>query len=381
MSTFVRSCAERFRPSYTRLCQAMNRSTFPDRYDADLYSRAARLLFKPNGDNTNTLLARPGVRNQANLGLSESFLSENAWRKKDEQMAQTVIRMMAGGPKVLVATAEQCQAAEEVEVTIGPEEYSQPFPLFMVEYPREYLQMALKEVIPEEENRKKGFFGGFTAVWDLRADSNGKDSGLLCTTFLSEHANISNDGCQYAAVPQRYATPAAVEELGSWSKEFNSGNSACRFVWRLQRAAVNLCLMLQAFGHKQAGRDVTAEHWRRLETYLTKSRKSGNQKLVQQNQAEMASFPSIFSFAQDICIREAVGSSEAREYGEPTGRKMKPHWRRSHWRSQPYGPMMSLRRPKLIKHLFVNKNRFAGSEADTVYVASMPPAEKMKVSA
>jgi hypothetical protein len=75
--------------------------------------------------------------------------------------------------------------------------------------------------------------------------------------------------------------------------------------------------------------------------------------------------PVRYAFAQEVTLYHKAQATGQHGTGEG-GWTVSPHWRRGHWRWQPYGLGRSERRRVAIPSILVNAHLFAGAPSDTV---------------
>jgi hypothetical protein len=98
--------------------------------------------------------------------------------------------------------------------------------------------------------------------------------------------------------------------------------------------------------------------------YREKLLKKNNGKYKEVNEFNALTRPIIYELNQKIKLYEK--KSIRIIDSESTGRDVKPHWRRGHWRMQPYGEKKSLRKRMRIPPVFVNFIYFGGDSSDTI---------------
>jgi hypothetical protein len=254
---------------------------------------------------------------------------------------------LAEGPKLFRPTAAECEALEEIEVTVPVSDYAQPFDTFSVEFPPGYMQARAVEGL-DLDGRSAHYRPVAATVRHEKA------LGVLLLVVYTDHAS------GLVLVGILGTTPDTLLEADINRRLANSGASLPAEVvlqQRCSRIALNACLLLMQGGFREAGHACRAEYIERL--------RRRNSRADQEN---LALIPEVYTFAQDVDVRRAVGPAEAAEFS-PTGRQVRPHYRRSHWRMQRHGAGLALVKRLLIPHTLVRRDRFRGDPGDTVYTA------------
>jgi hypothetical protein len=148
----------------------------------------------------------------------------------------------------------------------------------------------------------------------------------------------------------------AKDTLGMTPEETALGSS-------LTKLALNVCLMATAYSVKCLGA-ANPSHHERLKRYSKLARKRGQEQL-EKAEMEVRMMAVRYAFAQEVTLyrRERVVDQHGDGEG---GWTVSPHWRRGHWRSQPFGAGRSERRRIAIPSVLVNGHLFVGSHADTM---------------
>jgi hypothetical protein len=76
--------------------------------------------------------------------------------------------------------------------------------------------------------------------------------------------------------------------------------------------------------------------------------------------------PVRYAFAQELTLDRRATVEVRTEVNGCGGWTVSPHWRRGHWRSQPFGPRRQERRRAAIPSVLVNDHLFVGTPADMV---------------
>lgn len=254
-------------------------------------------------------------------------------------MAESHVNAM--GPKIFRPTREQLIAMARTEPRVSFNQYRQPFPSMVIEYPPE------------------GHHGGF---WTI----------VLQTPYSIICCTVNADG-QYLNLilsPHKEddlicnTMDAATNCLNEDSLPFEDGERGTSFV--CARTAINACLLLTMYGSKRLGVD-NPSHEERLKRYLEKAKRGKGKGDVERAQRDLNQLPVIYGFAQEVDLtrREKMVFPDD---SEPTGRRLHPHWRSGHIRTQHYGTKHSESKLIYIAPVMVNAHLMLGRPADTLTV-------------
>jgi hypothetical protein len=275
--------------------------------------------------------------------------------------AWNYLNVMLYGPKIYRPSLEECEALEEVELKLPVSAYSQPFPTFIIEFPKEYRED--RSVIGEV------YLGmGQKAMEQVKPYAisvcHNRESASITTSILVN----TSQGTSLASV---IGAPDAKTIEDDLAKRLVS-SMQCHadeilIQKRCTRIALNACLMLTDRGMRQSKgeEDKVAQ---RLRDKIEKSKRKGEHVLLRKGmQEELRMVPLVYEFTQEVNIRKIVGSRDAC-VSLPTGRQVRPHWRSAHWRMQAHGVGLTQHKRIFVPHVMVNKHYFFGKEGDTQVV-------------
>jgi len=265
------------------------------------------------------------------------------WKGFDLLRLYAYSKTLALGPKLLRPTVEQCEALQHVDVNVTLQEYQQPFPSFVVEFPEEFRRKLTQE---------------------FRHD---------CPRFvLNYHDEKTHYVLTYCVHDSKRGSTG---NIISPRKQFKTIEDALRFMTDddgpdlqqgevLQRIACNFGLMLTNFGAKSAGPLDPASHSRNQSQ--AKSRRPHK---ARRAQAMLDAAFTEIGFEQDVVFYDTHSASN--DPSEPTGRVVKTHWRRGHFRRQRHGKGLNQTKLVFIRPCLVNAELFKGDLADTEYRISI----------
>jgi hypothetical protein len=262
-------------------------------------------------------------------------------------------RTLAEGPKVFAfSDALTCEALENFDLSVGTADYLQPFPSVVIELPDDYTR---KRVVPFEEGSHAPDF--------LIVRHEPQAGCVLVSMHLTSHQVLT----RLLKLDPAWTLEEMWEKgkriwqardtLGMTAEEAELGSALCKL-------ALNVCLMATAYGVKCLG-PANPSHHERLKRFAKLARKRGRE---QQEKAELdvRMMPVQYTFAQEVTLYRRETGEVRTEVNGSGGWTVSPHWRRGHWRSQPFGPGRQERRRVAIPSVLVNAHLFAGSAADTV---------------
>lgn len=250
----------------------------------------------------------------------------------------TIGGVFIDGPRVFCPTADEYNALARTEIAVRLEDYRQPYPVMVIEIPP-------GTGFPVDPN-----YGTGELVF-ARLD---RENRVIGTVFVGDGPGFLMNTMAWTAdsedvvedrLMRRFPTDAAL-----WTSE--DAREVSKSHWR---AAMNACLLLATYGCRSLGKD-NPEYAARLEAKL---RKKGVPEAVrEQNRRALRMIPERVVIDQAIRIfnREVVRP----EPGDPTGRTVRPHWRRGHWANVAAGPGRAERRRVFRAATMVHPEGLAG---------------------
>lgn len=323
-------------------------------FDASIANAAARALVQQTENNIQGL-----------TGLAELYLAVGA---------------LATGPKVFTPSAADCRALEEIELRLHPRDFSTPFPFLLVELPAGY---AGEIAAPARHRRNPELQATATPTLVVVHHQPGMPVVFCLALAAITPAATLEDSLAARLYPLGRVRPVAgaipaheqtlEEQLDPRFAQYRAEDGddlpegvGYSYLRRMLRVACNAALLLS--GNAVVDRTRLNESYRRRTEYrLRRATARGDERHRALSAMDLAAIPTYYQLAQRVTVRDVVGSADAVE-ATPTGRHVRPHWRRAHWRQQPHGPGGTGRRPVLIPHTMVNRHRFGGAAADTTAV-------------
>jgi hypothetical protein len=245
-------------------------------------------------------------------------------------------KALAEGPKLLRPTAEQCEALEHVDVNVSFDDYEQPFSTFLLELPGEFRRRLAERF------------------------------GCDCPDFVvTHHDRLSKyivSSCERAGSgslnimsprPDRDTIEAALRFSVDQGKDLDQAEL-------IQRIAVNFGLLMARYGVRDAGPVDPAAHAKQL-----RNARRSNRVKAERARALLDAGINLIEFEQEVVLCDR--SQAPRPDDEGDGGPRRPHWRRGHFRRQPFGQARSERKLVFIRPVLVNAAQFHGDIADTEY--------------
>jgi hypothetical protein len=247
-------------------------------------------------------------------------------------------KALAEGPKLLRPTTEQCVALEQVDVNVSFDDYQQPFPTFLLELPEPYRRSLAErfgvespEVVVTHHDRRTRY---------IISSCERPVSGTTVINIMS---------------PQPGRT--TIEEALRFRVEEGSDLDQGEVV---ERIAFNLGLLMTHYGVRDIGPVDPESHAK----HIRNARRAKRAK-AERARALLDAEINLVEFEQDVVFYDR--HQEARPESEGDGGVRRPHWRRGHFRRQPFGQARSERRLIFIRPVLVKAAHFHGDIADTEY--------------
>lgn len=272
-------------------------------------------------------------------------------------LLMALARSVAGGPKVFQPTLEDCEALENTACTMAFEDYKQPYPVVIIEFPKEYRQKLANlwnvpkgptHVIVHHEPEK-----GFITV-NAFFDRNNIISHI--TPARPEYKTIED------AITYNQDKPG-VRDTG---EDFKVAELA-------QRLAVNFCMVMVLLGVRQVGPLDPASYEKAKKMAKGNKNRELGQKLINSTMYKVEFIEQKIKLFEEEFV-EPKKQNEDSDRG--THASPKPHWRRGHYRQQPCGHQFTLRKLVFIKPILVMAKMFTGDIKDTQVTYKLTNKEK-----
>lgn len=266
-------------------------------------------------------------------------------------------RTVFEGPRVFRPSIADCVAMENINPNISLNEYVQPYPVMVVEYPREYSE---KRIVVGESITSATLvrYRPIMTMITCNRDKDGNVGSIWTSTITSSGAELTQGLSKEYHSDISKGLNVLVSETNSWSPDTIYTMDEKKLGLNCARIAINSMLLMSMFGCKPAGTD-NDRYLARLERQLSKQK---DRKKAADLRTEIKSIPRIYSLDQSIKLRKTERSKNDHE---PTGRIVSPHWRRGHIRMQACGPNASEHKKIFIAPVLVNAHLFGGDWSDT----------------
>ncbi len=228
---------------------------------------------------------------------------------------EAVSRLIADGPKLFRPTAEQFEAMEHVALDIPPEDFRAPYPAIVVSIPNDCRNALAKrfhiplDIMPTmvmiRERREPGQAPTVIIVIPFRGAEE-------CFIFSAQPENPTIEVVINRRVRDNRVVPLSTEPDNVQNEQ------QCGTV--IARAAMNLCLMLTHYGHKDGGPLNPADYQKHRQKKHLQHFKFGDFLTV--------------NMKQTVVVRSRPTPTD-NPPGPGSGVEMRPHWRRGHWRCYP----------------------------------------------
>ena len=210
-------------------------------------------------------------------------------------------RALAQGPKVYCPSAETCEAMRHVDIRISWKEFALPFDPIIIKFPPDWARGF-------GENEPVAFLGGFVMPGNFYGTTKLARSRMEVDWIVDTTRYASVEASLHNEVRDSIVTPE--DKI-------------------IERVAMNSALLLTMSGTKRLG-------------WLHPKERQRHKRLKRERRHDADGF----HFADMEVIGEAkpikvvdcvVDRPEANSHGGDPETHVKPHWRRGHFRRQPYG--------------------------------------------
>ncbi len=242
------------------------------------------------------------------------------------------------GPKLFRPSLEQCQALEQVEVSLTLGDYRQPYPALLIDFPT-----------VNQQGRRVSIYDPFTSVL-----CHHNEAGMLtCGLFSPGNREDITTTIKVDSRPIEMSIQIYDEDCQQHAQ--TAGKAV--------RTAINACLCLVNYG-------CLLNHLLPKEVKVDEVMARENSDRGARAKERLATAMKVLTFDQEIQLHHT--ERKCSEPGEPTGRQMPPHWRRGHWRHTPCGTRRQERRLTFIRPVLVRGDLFGGdlSGTSTTYKGS-----------
>jgi hypothetical protein len=254
--------------------------------------------------------------------------------------------MLAAGIKCFQLDATTVEALEQYEINIPCNEYHQPFRTFVFDLPPEYCD---KRITMAERGPQKPQFA--ILHWEQEMRSIHAIISLDSDYSLTWHIHFDK--------PDLSIEEALLEHSRYVLSGLQKNEDENVLALTIIRAAINASIIATNYGTKAIGPE-NPNHFSRCQERLQKAIKRKDEKLAELNRQEIALMPFRYRFDQDVILYKK--SKSVSEPGQPTGKRVAPHWRRGYYRQQRFGVGLTQSRRVAIPSVMVNADLLLGNE-------------------
>ena len=264
-------------------------------------------------------------------------------------------RAVAFGPKMFRPTSMQCQSLENTDVNIPLSDYCQPFESLIVDFPEDYRALKLAQGLVRCPRYVLSWFDKDLMLGMVACQFENQNDRIV--QFITEQPGVQT-------IEDMIAQAIYLEGDGKPAKDQSDFDIAVLF----QRLAINLNLIMMYGGGKLITRPLNREKWkhyRELKKRYEKERnRDGLLRLREQNIGEIDEL--IFDKEREVAFYAEISENEAPDTLEPgTHDSPEPHWRRGHWRNQPYGSRANPSYKRIhLKPVYVRGRRAQDADID-----------------
>jgi hypothetical protein len=257
-------------------------------------------------------------------------------------------KVLATGQKTIQLSQAWCEAFENTSLTLRFQDYRQPFPTMVVEFPANYAEARF---VPGE-----GEYPEFVAVHHEESEHTLLFEIVFRTGQMTTLVPFRlEDEIETILDPKKmFALP--LDHIG-----FEARGSEASLVPFL-RIAMNamIAMIYGSDWHKLDPTPTDRANQKRLKT----RRRTAKQADAMKARLRLAMLPEYYQFSQTVkAFEEQQHSSQ--ELTEHDGTHKKSHWRRGHWRQQAVGTGRNERKLVWIRPTLVNAGLFKGDPKDT----------------
>ena len=267
---------------------------------------------------------------------------------------------LSRGPKLYTLQPSTCEALENVELNFDIDHYRQPFPIICLDYSQEQLeQRFIRNNIFLSSDQKELAGVQFVPDYALLKHTQGSAHELEFYVRMKPFKKCNNEKyiTSHIQICLQIKEGKTIEEgyqhlTDKGILKFTTFENM--FVKSILRTMCNMSMLILERGQ----REIPDPHREKLLARVEKGVKNDNDLF------ELKTRPQNFTLNQDIDLfrRKDVYVRS----GNKTGKKVRPHWRNGHWRSQRHGEKWSLLKQIFVEPVYVNVKYLEGSLSDTM---------------
>lgn len=269
------------------------------------------------------------------------------------------------GLKIFEPDSECCEALANTRPLIPFDDYEQPFPSMIIKLPVAFRRKHTADVaLPEflairrrqfEDGGSSIHFMGLTpGVGDIVSSfvSSGNGYRTIEDALIHVRKGVSRENGQ---VLEELNPGLELGDVEGYSARDWDANTL------IQRVAINACLLLTQYGYTTRPALTKGQ--------LRKLRRKVSRKGSQSTREHLATMTDYVDINQEIEWSRAEPRDSDSDSGDGTGRRLRFHWRKGHFKMQRHGKGLTKRKRVFIKPYPVNKGDYRGppEEARSVY--------------
>jgi len=257
----------------------------------------------------------------------------------DKTFLYIAAKSLASGHKLFQPDLDHCLAIENTEINISIADYEQPFPVLIIELPKLYRDLLERRYSTEAPKYVISF----------------KETNIVCAIAWFNPDNVIVNSLTNRP---EYKTIEHAFKLTRPEKQFRETDFEVAEL--VQRLAYNFSLLMTVYGVRI---NLSNNEAIRKQQKLARSKNARKAERAKRLLDEKVAVY-LCEFEQNIKLYDTDKSEASKEYGD-SRESPAPHWRRGHFKMQPYGPKAELRKKIFIKPILVMASNFAGDLADT----------------
>jgi len=265
-------------------------------------------------------------------------------------VTMALAKSIAGGPKIFQPNYDDCVALEHQECSMTFTDYKQPYPVIIIEVPKQYKQrLSQLYQLPQgpshvlvHHDPKKGFI-------NVHAFYSRQNVVSHITPARSEY--------------QRVEDAITLNKNNDKTKRSGQTNLEFEVAETVQRIAINFCMIMVLAGVRQVG-PLDPDHYakaKKMSSRKDKHHRELGKKLLDSSLFKIAFIDQKIKLFEE----EFIKPRQPRTDGEGTHASPKPHWRKGHYRHQACGPQLTERKLIFVKPVLVMAGFFSGDMSDT----------------
>jgi len=260
---------------------------------------------------------------------------------------------LANGPKVFELSSIVCESLEKIELTLKCEDYQQPFPIICIDFPSDY---ATNRFVYSDADKSKKHYPRYAMV-----KYENKNKMLWIYVYMNSGDSITRTFDLYRDPDKTFECKMKdIKTIQISAMELEQTEEEVILVDNICRIAFNTALLSVNYG--------CSEKLDEFKLKMLQKIKTCPKKFIEKNKKEIKFRPAFYQLDQKITFFKKEGNSQSCDTQSSSRKHW--HWRKGHWRNQPYGPNNTLVKRIVIPPVLINAQDFDGRNFKTVYEAS-----------